>query len=85
MKKIIKMSVEEIVLQAGESSPDLIHAEDESFYYVLSGYGVMKVDAYGYGLEPQEAAFVPSGTGHAFHNTGGVELVLLRYAAHTRC
>lgn len=58
-----------------------LKAEDDTFYFVIAGYGLMKVDAYGHNLEQETSVYMPAGTEHELTNTGDVELVLVRYGA----
>lgn len=73
-----KIYVDRFTLKPEESCD--IEEQDDLFYFVLSGYGLMNVEKYGYNLEQETSVFVPGGTQHTFTNTGDVDFVLVRYA-----
>ena len=74
-----RMRVEEVTLVPGEESTQTLGFAEETFYYVVSGYGMLTSDVYGYALEPQAGVYVPPKTDHAIHNTGGVDCVIVCY------
>jgi mannose-6-phosphate isomerase-like protein (cupin superfamily) len=76
---LVRMRLEEIRLAPGEEAAEASGVSEESFYYVVSGYGRFGSDVYGYALEPQMGVFIPARTEHVIANTGGVECVLVRY------
>ena len=74
-----RMRVEELTLAPGEESMQPLGLPEETFYYLVSGYGMLTSDVYGYALEPQTGVYIPAKTGHAICNTGGVECLIVRY------
>lgn len=72
-----KMFVERLYLKPEESTE--INNENDLFYYVISGYGLMTVEAYGYNFEPEVSIFVPAGSEYTFTNTGETDLVIVCY------
>lgn len=63
------------VLPAGGADPQKPHAEDE-LYYVISGCGVVRVDAEDQPVRTGSIVFVKAGVEHRFHSIAE-ELVLL--------
>lgn len=55
------------------------HTELESMYFVLSGFGLLHVESYGYPLGPETALYIPPSLAHQVTNTGSVPLNLVRY------
>lgn len=78
---ISRLIVEDVICPTGGRSQSLTYEEYGTFYYVMSGYGILEVDAYSYALSPEDAIYLPPGTTHALVNTGGVDLVIVRYGA----
>jgi len=78
---ISRLSVEEITLAPDEESGELSYSQEETFYFVVTGYGLLKSDVYGYALEPQVGVYVPPSTPHDVRNTGATDCVMLRYRA----
>lgn len=78
---ISRMVLEKLKLSAGDRISKLSYANEESFYYVTDGYGLLEVDEYGYALEPQQSIYIPPNTLHSIQNSGESELLLLRYGA----
>lgn len=72
-----KMFVEKIELKPEESVN--IKNENDLFYFIESGYGVMYVEKYGYNFEQETSIFVPKGSEYKFTNTGNVDLLLVYY------
>lgn len=68
---------DEIIIGVGQTLEKKVDAE--SFYYVLSGYGLLSVETYGYSLNPETALYVPGAKRHTFTNSGAVDLALVRY------
>lgn len=77
---IKKLEVEEIDIQPDEKAGFPAEAKDR-YYYVVSGYGRLQVDAYGYSLGPQSGVYIPMGNEHSIGNTGNVSLKLVRCSA----
>lgn len=74
-----EFSASEVALAAGDSWEST--AEQETIYYVLSGYGVLTVETYGYSLGPEMAVYVPKDVAHDITNSGSVALTLVKFAA----
>lgn len=74
-----KLFVEKLNFKPNDAA--VLESEDDLFYFVITGYGLMKVDAYGHNLEQETSVYIPAGTEHTFTNTGDVDLVLVRYGA----
>ncbi|WP_373893747.1 cupin domain-containing protein [Virgibacillus sp. CBA3643] len=72
-----RMFVEKLKLRPDHSG--VMDTENDLFYFVLSGYGLMNVEAYGYNLEQETGVFVPKDSRYTFKNTGEVDLVLVCY------
>lgn len=72
-----KMFVEKIQLKPEESVE--INNENDLFYFIESGYGVMYVEKYGYNFEQETSIFVPKNSAYTFTNTGNVDLVVVYY------
>lgn len=72
-------SASEVALAVGDNWER--KTERETIYYVLSGYGVLNVETYGYSLGPEMAVYVPRNTAHDITNSGSVALTLVKYAA----
>ncbi len=79
--KMTKINVAEVKLKPEETSGALVCEEQDTFYYVLSGFGTLKVDVYGYDLEPQIGLYIPKGTPYTITNTSGTEMFLVQYSA----
>ena len=71
--------MEEITLAPREATDQTVQYAEETFYFVVSGYGMLQSDVYGYALEPQVGVYLPSETAHSVRNTGAVDCVLVRY------
>jgi len=78
---ISRMILEKLRLSAEDKVDKLSYANEELFYYVIGGYGLLEFGEYGYALEPQLSVYIPPKTLHSFQSTGESELILLRYAA----
>lgn len=78
---ILRMVLEKLRLSAEDKTDKFSYANEESFYYVIDGYGLLEVDEYGYALEPQHSIYIPPNTLHSIQNSGESELLLLRYGA----
>lgn len=71
------MFVERLSLKPEQSGT--VNNKNDLFYYVVSGYGLMSVEAYGYTLEQEASVYVPKGSEYTFTNTGDVELAIVCY------
>ena len=69
------MFVERLSIEPEQSVS--VSNDNDLFYYVLSGYGFMSVEAYGYNFEQETSVFVPKKSAFTLTNTGDVELVLV--------
>ncbi len=78
---VSRINVAEMILKPEETSETLVCKDADIFYYVLAGFGTLKVDVYGYDLEPQIAVFIPKGTPHTIKNTGAIEMFIVQYSA----
>ena len=73
-----KMYVEKLYLSTGDT--ESFRNENDSFYFVISGYGFMSVESYDYNFEPETSFFVPKNSEYSFSNTGEIDLVLVCYS-----
>lgn len=62
-----ELSVGIYSLPAGAFDPQSPHAEDE-IYYILEGYGTLKVGQLDHPAVPGAMIYVPAGTTHRFHS-----------------
>lgn len=76
---IKKMFLEKIRLDKDESISNLIYDKEESFYFIVNGYGMLNVDVYKYALEQQLSIYIPPKIEHSFLNTGESSLLIIRY------
>ena len=72
-----KMYIERLCIKPGESTP--INNEHDLFCYVISGYGLMDVQNYGYNLEQETSVFLPKDSELNIINTGDVDLAIVYY------
>lgn len=72
-----KMYIERICIKPEETSP--MNNEHDLFCYVISGYGLMDVENYGYNLEQETSVFLPKGSELSITNTGDVDLSIVYY------
>ena len=74
-----KLDVEEIDIRPDELGTFSGTGRDW-YYYVVSGYGRLQVDAYGYSLAPQSGVYIPESNDHSIRNTGHVDMKIVRYS-----
>ena len=77
--QIQTLHIDEIELALNETGANLSLENMDSCYFVISGYGTLKVDEYLYSLSPQSSVYIPAGNDHWFNNSGNVGLRLVRY------
>ncbi len=74
-----KLHVDEIELAPQEAGSELSVGDMDVCYFVVSGYGTLRVDEYLYSLSPQSSVFIPACNPHWFSNSGKDALRLVRY------
>lgn len=76
---ITKLHVDEVDIAVNEPEQELSKNGMDFCYFVISGYGTLKVDEYKYALSPQSSVYIPAGNDHWVSNTGNVDMKLVRY------
>ncbi|HHY16153.1 MAG TPA: hypothetical protein GX521_08775 [Firmicutes bacterium] len=67
-----KMYVERYVMAENESEDFTI--KDDTFFYTITGYGVMNIEDYGYSIEQGTGILIHKDSEFTLTNTGDVEL-----------
>ena len=63
--------------EPGQEHAPHAHADQDKFYYVLSGSGRVQIGDESRTVAAGDAAFAPAGVEHALHNPGPERLVVL--------
>ena len=73
------LHVQVVDIAPGESRVDCSLPGMDVYYYVVSGFGRLDVDAYGYALSAQSGVFIPAENPHWLSNSGAMDMKLVRY------
>jgi len=71
------VSVAEAVLQPGQSTRPHLHRESDEVYYVLSGKGVVTLEANSLTIEPGSCLLIPARRVHSVRCVGSEPLTIL--------
>jgi len=74
-----ELHVEEMDIPCSDEELDLSLDNMDIFYFVVSGYGTLKVEGYIHSLSPQTGVFIPANSDHYVSNTGNVDMKIIRY------
>jgi mannose-6-phosphate isomerase-like protein (cupin superfamily) len=74
---IRNQSLAEATIPVGGSTTEHYHPRAEEIYYILKGFGKMKIGTEIREIGPLDAIAIPPGASHKIWNTGGDELVML--------
>jgi quercetin dioxygenase-like cupin family protein len=73
--------VHDDILPPGVSIGEHAHADNEEYYYVLSGRGVMTLDGEQHEVGPGDLTAVYPGGSHALENTGDMDMRIVVFCA----
>jgi mannose-6-phosphate isomerase-like protein (cupin superfamily) len=74
---IRNQSLAEAIIPVGGATAEHYHPKAEEIYYILKGFGKMKIGEEIQEVGPLDAIAIPPGAPHKIWNTGGDALVML--------
>lgn len=69
-----RLNVTHVSVAPGETVPSHVHHDEDQIYYVVSGSGVVKLDAQRIEVGADSGVLIPLGTRHEIMNTGSERL-----------
>jgi mannose-6-phosphate isomerase-like protein (cupin superfamily) len=59
-----------VILEPGDAHPANSHNDEEEYYYIVRGSGMIQLDESEYSIEAGDVVQIPAGTRHGIRNSG---------------